>query len=78
MAFDLKETKYPINSIIGEIVISTETAIRNSRIYKTNQSEELLLYIIHGVLHLCGFDDRTKEQIKRMRNQEQYILKKIT
>lgn len=77
MAFDLKEKKYPINSINGEIVISTETAIRNSQIYKTRKLEEILLYIIHGILHLCGFDDHTKEQKKRMRQREQYILKQI-
>lgn len=78
MAFDLKDKKESKNIINGEIVISTETAIRNAKIYKTSYFEETLLYVIHGILHLCGFRDKTKKEIQRMRQREKYILKKIT
>ena len=78
MAFDLKDRKESKNIINGEIVISTETAIKNAKIYKTSHFEEILLYLIHGILHLCGFRDNTKREIQRMRQREQYILNKIT
>ncbi|HOX55026.1 MAG: rRNA maturation RNase YbeY [Candidatus Omnitrophica bacterium] len=78
MAFDLKDKNEHTSSINGEIVISTETAVRNSKIYKTKQYDELLLYVIHGVLHLCGFNDHKKQETKLMRKREQYILQKIS
>jgi probable rRNA maturation factor len=45
----------------GEIVISVETARRHARRFGNTADEELKLYIIHGLLHLHGFDDRQKK-----------------
>src|SRR5438270_12634788 len=41
----------------GEIVISAETARRQARAFGSTTENELRLYILHGLLHLCGFDD---------------------
>ena len=41
----------------GEIVISAETARRQARAFGSTPENELRLYILHGLLHLCGFDD---------------------
>jgi probable rRNA maturation factor len=43
----------------GEIFISTETAKRQSREFSTALDHELRLYLVHGLLHLRGFDDKT-------------------
>jgi probable rRNA maturation factor len=43
----------------GEIVISTETARRQARACGTSLAHELRLYLVHGLLHLQGFDDKT-------------------
>jgi probable rRNA maturation factor len=43
----------------GEIVISAQTAARQARAFHTSTDHELRLYILHGLLHLCGYDDAT-------------------
>src|SRR5262245_25750843 len=45
-------------SLEGDIAISTETAIRAAEERGHSVADELVLYVIHGVLHLCGFDDQ--------------------
>jgi len=77
LAFDLKTKKESKKTIDGEIIISVETAARNAKIYKTSLNNEALLYLIHGVLHLCGYDDTTNKEKMSMRQREQYILGKI-
>src|SRR5438093_9412821 len=42
----------------GEICISVETAQRQAKTYRTSLAHELRLYLVHGLLHLHGFDDR--------------------
>lgn len=43
----------------GEIFISTETARRQARTHRSSLADELCLYLVHGLLHLHGFDDRS-------------------
>ncbi len=61
----------------AEIAISTDTVISNAKIYKTTVMYELFLYIIHGILHIAGYDDRTKEQREIMRKKEISILENV-
>ena len=58
----------------GEIVISTETARRNARAFDNSLSRELQLYIVHGLLHLHGFDDRTQSSAQKMETMQERIL----
>ena len=46
-------------SATGDIVISTDTAMRNCLIYKTTPVYETYLYVVHGLLHLSGYEDKT-------------------
>lgn len=62
---------------LGEILISSDTALKNSRIFNTSFEEEIILYVIHGILHLSGYDDRTKEEKNRMSKKEEIILRKL-
>jgi len=57
-------------AIAGDIVISTDAALKNHKEFKTTVSEELALYIIHGILHLIGYDDHNKKDILKMRKKE--------
>ena len=59
---------------IGELYISLETAERQSKEYNKSLNEELLLYIAHGTLHLCGYDDHCDKDIKEMRKAEKRVL----
>ena len=58
----------------GEIVISAETAARQARIFHSNPMAEIQLYLLHGLLHLAGFDDVTAHQKKRMQRLQSKLL----
>ena len=66
LAFNLGDKKI----ILADIVISTDQAIKQAHNFKTTPDYELLLYVTHGILHILGFDDHTKTQIKMMRKKE--------
>ncbi|MBF0478797.1 MAG: rRNA maturation RNase YbeY [Candidatus Omnitrophica bacterium] len=73
LTFDLKD-KPDDQRVRGEIFISADEAVKNARIYKTSPDQELKLYIIHGILHLLGYDDHRPSDIKKMREKEQQLL----
>ncbi len=58
----------------GEIYISTERVLENAKKYKKSVESELHRVIFHGVLHLIGYNDKTKNQKKIMRSKEDYYL----
>ena len=58
----------------GEIFISVETAKRYARAFGNSPTRELQLYIVHGLLHLNGFDDRTQPDARRMERMQAKIL----
>ena len=59
----------------GEIYISVETVYRNSKKYGISFKNELLRVIVHGVLHLTGYDDKTENDKIRMREEEDIWIK---
>lgn len=58
----------------GEIFISVETARRHARTFGNSLMRELQLYIIHGLLHLHGFDDGSEAGARRMERLQENIL----
>lgn len=64
-------------SLDGELVISAETAIREAAEYGWQPFDELTLYIVHGTLHLCGYDDQSDAERDLMRQRETAILQKF-
>ncbi len=63
--------------ISGDIFISLDTVRTNSQKYNTDYQEELYRVIIHGVLHLCGLDDKLDEDAISMREAENSALKQL-
>lgn len=61
----------------GELLISVETVKSNSVRFRTDFDSELYRVIIHGVLHLCGYKDKTAKQKSLMREKENFYLKLI-
>ena len=61
----------------GEIFISVETAERHAQRYSTSFFEEIELYIVHALLHLAGFDDRTARGYKRMKGVQEEIVREV-
>jgi len=75
IAFPLSDKKgMPTDNINGEIVISVEEALRQSRLRNIPLNHELLLYCIHGLLHLIGYDDQTKKKRFNMERKQLYYL----
>jgi len=60
--------------MLGEIVVSAETAAREAAARGLPPHAELALYTIHGLLHLLGYDDQTPHDTARMRQAEQQAL----
>lgn len=63
------------NVLTGEIYISIERVQENALNYEVSLDLELLRVIIHGVLHLAGYDDSSKEERERMRKMEDYWIR---
>ncbi|MEX0820154.1 MAG: rRNA maturation RNase YbeY [Pirellulaceae bacterium] len=61
----------------GEIVVSADTAAREAVRYEWSVADELLLYVIHGALHLVGYDDASDEQRETMRRKERDYLAEL-
>lgn len=65
------------NMISGDIFISIDTVTSNAEEWGNTFMDELMRVMIHGVLHLCGQDDRTPEQRKTMTEKENNALAKL-
>jgi len=59
----------------GEIFISVETARRHARAFGNSLMRELKLYMIHGLLHLHGFDDQTSGEARKMGAAQEKVLR---
>ncbi|MEE8190588.1 MAG: rRNA maturation RNase YbeY [Candidatus Scalindua sediminis] len=69
---------FPLNNkediLSGEIVISVETAVEVANRKKSNVEGEIILYLVHGILHLLGYNDNNKKNAKIMHEKESEIL----
>lgn len=61
----------------GEIFVSVETAAREAPHHGNSVAEEILLYIIHGLLHLNGHTDLAEAERNRMTREQETILRTI-
>ena len=69
---------FPLNNkediLSGEIVVSVETAVEVANRKKSNVEGEIILYLVHGILHLLGYNDNNKKNAKIMHKKESEIL----
>jgi probable rRNA maturation factor len=73
LTFDLRDEPAS-ERIEGEIVLSAQTAGKVARNLRLSERQEVLRYVIHGALHLAGWDDRTTGQRAKMRQEEDRVL----
>jgi probable rRNA maturation factor len=71
ITFELERTP---DAIEAEVYISVERALENARRYRTTLEPELLRLVIHAVLHLAGYGDKSVKDRKQMRNRERWYL----
>lgn len=64
--------------VLGDIVISTEKAVIQAEEYDNTLNREIGFLIIHGMLHLLGYDHETEEQEKEMFSLQKDLLKEFT
>jgi len=73
ITFELSGKKEPL---LSDIYISVDRVKENASIYNTTFTHELHRVIFHGLLHLCGYKDKTKKDAELMRSKEAYYLNK--
>ena len=71
ITFDLSENP---KQIIGEIYVSIDRIKDNAKTLNTSLKEETLRVLFHGALHLCGYKDKAKTDIIKMRKKEEQYL----
>ena len=72
------QAAWPANwPLEGELVISTQTAARDAAQHGWSPGAELILYAVHGLLHLCGYDDLTDDARPLMRTRERLLMTEL-
>jgi len=81
LAFAMREslTPYPFAPVIlGDVVIAVPTATRQAKQGQRSLDEELTVLLVHGILHLCGYDhERNEKEARRMHRRERMILRSL-
>ena len=63
--------------IHGDIYVCIEEAVIQAKRFGTSWQEELVRYVVHGILHLLGYDDRTAQLRKRMKRVEDQLVREL-
>src|SRR5262245_22947842 len=75
LSFPLSEPRS--RKLQGELVIGAEVALAQATERGHDVKAELTLYVVHGLLHLCGYDDQDEADKKEMRQRERHYLAKL-
>jgi len=81
LAFSMKQGEFPTlhPHLLGDLVISVETANRQSNRFGLNEMEMVILLMVHGVLHLTGYDhEGTKKEAKEMALKQKELFRIAT
>jgi len=71
ISFDLSSSR---KEILADIYISVDRIRENAKSFKTTLKEELHRVMLHGLLHLCGYNDKTEVQRQLIRKKEDFYL----
>ena len=78
LAFAMREAPHSSAHLLGDVVIAVPTAARQARQGQRSLDEELTVLLVHGILHLCGYDhERSEKEARRMHRRERMILRSI-
>lgn len=76
ITFDYNDDQ-PENTIAGEIFISADRVAENALKFNVSFNEELKRVMVHGVMHLCGYKDKTPKHKAQMTEKENFYLGKV-
>ena len=69
----------PTPDMLGDVVIAVPTAVRQAKQGWRSLDEELTALLIHGILHLCGYDhERNEKEARRMHRRERMVLRSLS
>lgn len=74
LAFPLEDAANPDEALLGEIVVSASRALEEAQARGVRPQDELALYVLHGALHLMGYDDRSPAERHKMYAREAELL----
>lgn len=74
MTFPIDPPDQKLCIVLGEIFVCPEVAVEKGKEIGEDPFDECALYIVHGLLHLLGFKDRTEDEQKQMRAEERLAL----
>ena len=77
LAFPMRDSRRLSGVILGDVVISVETAAREAKKRKKDLQDELDLYFVHGILHLLGYDDEKPRARKKMKDKEKELMENL-
>lgn len=78
LAFPMRKGGPGVSPLLGDVVISLPTAERQARAQGRSLDQEVATLLIHGILHLLGYDhERGEREARRMRRREQAILRSL-
>ena len=78
LAFAMREAPHSSAGLLGDVVIAVPTAVRQAKQGQRSLNEELTVLLVHGILHLCGYDhERSEKEARRMYRRERMILRSI-
>ncbi len=78
LAFAMREAPNSSTGLLGDVVIAVPTAVRQAKQGQRSLEEELIVLLIHGILHLCGYDhEQSEKEARRMHRRERMILRTL-
>ena len=79
LAFPMRGIPHSSSHLLGDVVIAVPTAARQAKQGHRSLDEELTVLLVHGILHLCGYDhERSETEARRMYRRERMILRSIS
>lgn len=73
ITFDYRDASRP-KCLAGEIFVCLDEALIQARRFRVTWQNELVRYVVHGILHLCGFDDKTPGARRKMKREENRLM----
>jgi probable rRNA maturation factor len=77
ISFPIDDNESSFYRVLGEIFVCPYTAIKYAKNHEKDPYEEVCLYIVHGLLHLLGFDDIDENDRAEMRKKEKWCMNKL-
>lgn len=77
LAFDYAGGPTHAGVLSGEVFVCVDEARRQARRFRTSWQSELVRYMTHGILHLCGYDDRRTISRRKMKREENRLVKEL-